>query len=201
MPAELTAVLGALESAPAAQIGLIILATFVLEDLAIIACGLLVALEQMAFGTALTGLLIGIIVGDAGLYAAGHYLGPRLIVRGLIKRASLRRAKRALGRHWPIGIIGSRWLPGARLPTYLAAGILRLNLWGFLALVAAASLVWTTGLLWLLAATGEQVLERIGLVQGLLAVTAVGLFVALVLPRVLAEARRAPAGKVPGPER
>jgi hypothetical protein len=56
----------------------------------------------------------------------------------------------------------SRFVPGMRLPTYLAAGALRAPLHRFVLTAVAASLVWTTLLLFLAVELGEAVLPWLG---------------------------------------
>src|SRR5258706_15757857 len=84
-------------------------------------------------------------MGDAGLYALARYAG-----RGWFERSSLRRftKKVAESERWfaergTLILIFSRVLPGARLPTYLAAGFLRVPLPRFLLITGVASCVWT----------------------------------------------------------
>ena len=59
-------------------------------------------------------------------------------------------------------LISSRVLPGARLPTYLAAGFLRLPFDRFLLVTGAAALVWTLAILLLTRLVGTQFLAWLG---------------------------------------
>ena len=103
-------------------------------------------------------------MGDAGLYALARYAG-----RGWFERSSLRRftAKVAESERWiaergtPILII-SRLVPGARLPTYLAAGFLRVPLPRFLPITGAASCAWTVAVLLLAQTFGERLTNWLG---------------------------------------
>ena len=105
------------------------LATFVLEDVAAVGAGLLLASGGISWPASFIACFLGIWMGDAGLYALARYAG-----RGWFERSSLGRftAKVAESERWfaergtPI-LIFSRLVPGARLPTYLAAGILSLD--------------------------------------------------------------------------
>src|SRR6266571_4909315 len=135
------------------------LATFVLEDVAAVGAGLLLATGGISWPAAFVACFLGIWMGDAGLYALARYAG-----RGWFERSSLRRvaAKVAESERWfaergaPI-LIFSRLVPGARLPTYLAAGFLRVPLPRFLLITGAASFVWTLAILALVQKFGEQV--------------------------------------------
>ena len=110
------------------------LATFVLEDVAAVGAGLLLATGGISWPAAFAACFLGIWMGDAGLYALARYAG-----RGWFERSSLRRfaAKVAESERWfaergTLILILSRLVPGARLPTYLAAGFLRVELPRFL---------------------------------------------------------------------
>jgi len=134
------------------------LATFVLEDVAAVGAGLLLAAGQISWPAAFTACFLGIWLGDAGLYALARFAG-----RGWFERSSLRKfsAKVARSEKWfanrgaPI-LIFSRLVPGARLPTYLAAGFLRVPAPRFLLITGMAAFVWTFAILILAEAFGAQ---------------------------------------------
>src|SRR5881394_1770690 len=62
------------------------LATFVLEDVAAVAAGLLLAGGGISFPAAFSACFLGIWIGDAGLYGFARYAG-----RGWFERSSFRR--------------------------------------------------------------------------------------------------------------
>src|SRR5262249_13654398 len=127
------------------------LATFVLEDVAAVGAGLLLATGGIGWPAAFAAGFLGILVGDAGPYAVARYGGRAWFERSSLHRFAAKVTKSELWfakRGTPI-LIFSRMLPGARLPTYLAAGFLRLPLPQFLFVTGAASLGWTLAVLWL----------------------------------------------------
>ena len=140
------------------------LATFVLEDVAAVGAGLLLATGGISWPAAFAACFLGIWMGDAGLYALARYSG-----RGWFERSSLRRftAKVAESGRWfaergtPI-LIFSRLVPGARLPTYLAAGFLRVPMPRFLLITGVASCVWTVAILFLAQTFGERLTNWLG---------------------------------------
>src|SRR5437899_5461791 len=140
------------------------LATFVLEDVAAVGAGLLLATGGISWPSAFAACFLGIWMGDAGLYALARYAG-----RGWFERSLLRRfaAKVAESEHWfaergtPI-LVFSRLFPGARLPTYLAAGFLRVPLPRFLLITGVASCVWTVAILFLAQTFGERLANWLG---------------------------------------
>ena len=119
------------------------LATFVLEDAAAVGAGLLLAGGSISWPAAFTACFLGIWLGDAGLYALARFAG-----RGWFERSALRKFAPQVARSekWfaergtPI-LIFSRCVPGARLPTYLAAGFLRVPAARFLLVTGMAAFV------------------------------------------------------------
>src|SRR5271168_4754998 len=134
------------------------LATFVLEDVAAIGAGLLLATGAISWPAALTACFLGIWLGDAGLYALARFGGRKWFERSSLRRFS---AKVARSEKWfaergtPI-LIFSRLVPGARLPTYLAAGFLRVPASRFLLVTGVAASVWTFGILFLAQTFGAR---------------------------------------------
>ena len=133
-------------------------ATFVLEDVAAVGAGLLLATGQISWPAAFMACFLGIWMGDAGLYALARYAG-----RGWFERSSMRRfstkvaeSERWFARRGNSILVFSRLVPGARLPTYLAAGFLRVPLPRFLFVTGVASCVWTLAILLLVQKFGEQ---------------------------------------------
>ncbi|MEO1231447.1 MAG: VTT domain-containing protein [Myxococcota bacterium] len=149
------------------------LGTFVLEDAATVSGGLLVAAGEVRGLTAFVALVIGIVVGDVGLYMLGKIFGARAArwLRIDVERWS--QAQTWLKARLPWAVIGSRFVPGARLPTYLAAGGLDVGVVRFAKWAIGASVAWTSlllGLTWLL---GERLLPLLGPGKGIIAVVVV----------------------------
>ncbi len=140
----------------------IILATFILEDPTTIGAGLLVAEDHMAFATAFVALTVGISLGDFGLYWLGRLAGPRVVRWGLVSPGRLERAHQWFRRNLVGAVILSRFVPGMRTPTYIAAGIARASARRFAVIAVAASLVWTYLLLHLTVALGDAVMPMLG---------------------------------------
>src|SRR5271170_6301837 len=154
------------------------LATFVLEDVAAVGAGLLLAAGQISWPLAFISCFLGIWLGDAGLYALARFGGRKWFERSSLKKFA---TKVARSEKWfnergtPI-LIFSRCIPGARLPTYLAAGFLRLPLPRFLFVTGAAAFVWTLVILWLAQTVGAQLVHWLNAYkQGGLLLIGVGL--------------------------
>lgn len=143
---------------------LIALTTLITEDLACIGAGLMVAHGTVEFLPAAAACCVGIFVGDMGLYLLGRYLG-----RPAVKRAPLRwvftEEDLVSGeewfrrRGWPVLVI-SRFVPGTRLATYVAAGVLHGHAGRFAGYVLLAGLVWSPLLVWFAARLGGPALEH-----------------------------------------
>src|SRR5262245_44699112 len=96
------------------------LATFVSEDLTCITAGKLIRDGRITWQTGLLGCFVGIVVGDLGLWLLGR-LGGAVLLRSSTKLAEM---GRWLDEHLPCAVLASRFLPGTRLPMYVAAGAL-----------------------------------------------------------------------------
>jgi membrane protein DedA with SNARE-associated domain len=135
------------------------LATFILEDAAAVGAGLLLATGAISWPAAFTACFLGIWTGDAGLYAMARFGGRRWFESSSLKRFSgkVAESERWFARQGTAVLIFSRLVPGARLPTYLAAGFLRVPLPRFLCITGAASFVWTLTVLWLTQTLGVRI--------------------------------------------
>lgn len=133
--------------------------TFVLEDAAAVGAGLLLATGQMTWPAAFTACFLGIWMGDAGLYALARFAGRAWFEKSPWRRYSARvdRSEKWFKERGTAILIFSRIVPGARLPTYLASGFLRVRLSCFLFITGTAALVWTFTILFLAQTFGAQV--------------------------------------------
>ncbi len=144
---------------------LIILATFVTEDGTVIAVGLAIAHHQIDWGVGFIACLIGIAAGDGGLWLIGRVFGRRALrmpfLRGWLPESSLERWGRWFDRHTIQAVFLARVIPGTRLPTYLAAGLLSRRAQGFLFWAAIAAFVWTPLILLTVVLVGPGVFEAV----------------------------------------
>jgi len=165
-------------------------ATLISEDLASIAAGLLAAEGRLPLWAAIVACAGGIFAGDLLLFLAGRTLGrPALRVPPLSWWLDERAVETASGwfrRRGAATIFVTRFLPGARLPIYFAAGVLHTGLWRFAGYFALAVAVWTPLLVGLAAAFGAGVLQLLGRARlGLAALVAVAVVIALLVRGVL----------------
>jgi membrane protein DedA with SNARE-associated domain len=146
------------------------LATFGSEDLTCIAVGLMIGAGQLDTLVGLGGCFLGIFVGDLGLWLIGFFAGLGLLQLSLVRRVvptqRHEELRRWLDRRGSVALLAARFLPGTRLPLYLASGLFgqsfrRFALWTFL-----AALLWTPALVILVALLGERVVEPAKLLPG-----------------------------------
>lgn len=124
----------------------IIVATFVSEDLTCVAAGLAAATGRISAFDAIGAAGLGIWLGDLGLYVAGKWIGKPALRRApfkwFIHDEDVQHSADWFARRGSIVILLGRFVPGTRLPTYFAAGLLEIGFWrfSFWALIAVA--VW-----------------------------------------------------------
>jgi pimeloyl-ACP methyl ester carboxylesterase/membrane protein DedA with SNARE-associated domain len=132
---------------PWAQIGVLVAATFASEDLTCISAGLLAREGRIDFFVAILGCILGIFFGDVGLWLLGRGIGRRILrwrwVAKRIPPASVIRFGASFDRHVGKAVMASRFLPGARLPMYVGAGIVSKRPVAFMAWLFVASWLWT----------------------------------------------------------
>jgi membrane protein DedA with SNARE-associated domain len=119
--------------------------TFLLEDVAAVGAGLLLASHHISWPSAFVACFLGIWLGDVGLYAIARQGGRRWFDRSRFSRhaAKVDRSEQWFSQRGTAILIFSRLVPGARLPTYLAAGFLRVPLPRFLLVTGVAAFAWT----------------------------------------------------------
>jgi len=123
------------------------LSTLISEDGASIGAGVLAAEGAIPLFWAVCACAIGVWVGDLGLWLAGRWLGRGLLrhrwVVRFVDADTVSTIGATLDERLGATVLISRFVPGTRLPTYIAAGVssrrpLAFALWSLLAV-----LLWT----------------------------------------------------------
>lgn len=127
--------------------------TFVLEDVAVLGAALLVVNSMVSLPWAAGGSFAGIWFGDLGLYFLALQFGRPVLQKPWFRRFAgmnidLGKSEGWFQSHGTLAILISRMIPGTRLPTYLAAGLLKVPAGRFVAVTAGACMVWVAGLFW-----------------------------------------------------
>jgi|CXWL01.1.fsa_nt_gi membrane protein DedA with SNARE-associated domain len=153
------------------------LATFVSEDGACLAAGVLAGQGRISLALAVSACVLGIFVGDMLLYWIGRIFGSRVVqtrfFRRYVSNESISQATAWLEKRGASAVFLSRFLPGVRLPTYLAAGFLRANFGKFALYFLIASIIWTPILV------GSAAYASLSLIPGGLIVEIVLMFIAV----------------------
>ncbi len=145
------------------QVMLILMAaTLISEDLACVSAGLLSATEQLPLGLGILACGVGIWSGDLLLYAIGRGVRDGLLRGDWLSRwitaETLASGEKLITEKGTRFLVASRFLPGSRLPGYLAAGALRYPFRKFMLIMALAVAAWTPLLCFLSLSLGMSVL-------------------------------------------
>jgi membrane protein DedA with SNARE-associated domain len=143
----------------------IVLGTFASEDATCIAVGLLVQRGRIGLTTGIIACVVGIYLGDLGLWVLGRMFGGAALrwpwAARRLSTGRVQEARAWLDRHAAGAIVGSRFLPGTRFALYVVAGILRLPAAVFALWSLIAALLWTPTVVLLTAALGDAFVARV----------------------------------------
>ena len=152
------------------QIFLIIIATFILEDPTCVAVGLLVRSGVVEPVLGIGSAMVGIFLGDLGLYAIGHFGGSAIRSRSWFQRRfssnRLQRMQSWFNAHGWTAIVASRFMPGTRVPLYIAIGLSRGSVLRFMTWTAIAVVIWVPLLVIGTALLGGTILGPIEAILG-----------------------------------
>ncbi|MCD8204237.1 MAG: alpha/beta fold hydrolase, partial [Coprobacillus sp.] len=140
--------------------------TFVAEDPTCLATGLLVAQGLVDFFPATLACLLGIFIGDLSLYMIGRCLGRPILrkppLKWFVSEQQIDEMSERFSKN-PRGlaiIVSSRFIPGSRVPTFIAAGIMKLNWHKLFILFFVAAALWTPPLILIAEKVGAGVIEQ-----------------------------------------
>jgi membrane protein DedA with SNARE-associated domain len=129
------------------SIAVLVGATFVSEDLACLTAGQLAARNLISWTTAVGGCFAGIFIGDMGLWLIGRSLGGSALRIGWVSRrlpaGRIERLGDWFDRNALWAVMAARFVPGTRLPVYVAAGAVGRHSGRFIVAALIAALVWT----------------------------------------------------------
>jgi membrane protein DedA with SNARE-associated domain len=167
---EITAWVEGIASSPLSTLALLaFIAAFTLisEDLACIGAGLLAARGIISTPEAVLAAAVGIYLGDLLLYLSGYLLGAAALqkapLRWLISEQRVKQSRALFERRGMALIFASRFIPGTRTATFIAAGIVRAKFTRLALVFAAAVMLWTPLLVVSAQLIGEQIIDYVDL--------------------------------------
>ncbi|MDX1637771.1 MAG: alpha/beta fold hydrolase [Balneolaceae bacterium] len=178
----------------------IIVSSFVSEDLACIGAGLLAARGIIGFMPGVTASFLGIIIGDFAVFLMGRWIGKPAVrkapIKWFVSEKDLEQSAEWFKVRGPMIIIASRFVPGSRFPTYFSAGMIGMSFWMFSLYFVAAGIVWTPLLVGLAMLVGTEMLRYFQVYQAYallvipLMILVLYLFTKFILPAVTWRGRR-----------
>src|SRR6266446_3459004 len=171
----------------------IVLLSFISEDAATISSALSLFGGPINWQLGFAACFAGIWLGDLGLYSLARCFGKPVLKSHWIARfadaEAIERCQTRFNDHASLTLLASRFVPGTRLPTYLAAGLLSMPVARFAIVTAFAALLWIGGIFAITKLLGSQALIWLSFVQSkiaAIALTAVVLGTAVVVLKRLA---------------
>jgi membrane protein DedA with SNARE-associated domain len=179
----------------------IILLSFVSEDAATISSALSIFGGPISWPLGFAACFAGTWLGDLGLYSLARCLGKPILQSRWVARyadpVAIERCQKKFNERGSLALFASRFVPGTRLPTYLAAGLLSMPVARFAIVTAVAALLWIGGIFAITKLLGSQTLIGFSFLQGKIAgIVLMTLFLAGILVIVKKLGRAAVAGGV-----
>ena len=140
----------------------IVVATFILEDAATVAAAMLASDGVLPISLALMALIVGIVLGDVGLYGLGRLSTKSAWVRRLLERRKTIDIRNFMAQRLVPMVFAARFIPGTRFPSYTASGLLGLPFWRFASAAFVAVLLQTSLLFALVTYFGIHFREQLG---------------------------------------
>jgi membrane protein DedA with SNARE-associated domain len=156
----------------------IIVATFVLEDGASVAVGVLAADGAVGVLVGLISLWAGIVLGDFWLYGMGRLAITHPRIRRWVEHHRVQAVKRWVDDRLFGVVTSARFLPGMRLPTYLACGFFSLSFKRFAEAVVVGTVIWVPLLFGAAYLFGYYTLDWLGIWRWPIALGAVAALIA-----------------------
>lgn len=144
------------------QFCVIVVGTFILEDATTVICAIAVADNKLSAPVTLSALYVGIALGDVGLYGLGRLAAQHPWARRFVMLDRVSAVKAWMDNRLVSAVISTRFVPGARLPTYTACGFLGVSFRRFAIAVVAGTLVWTSLLFTTAVSLGGIVMTQLG---------------------------------------
>jgi len=136
--------------------------TFLQEDVAIVAGGLLVVRHELPLIMVAISLFAGVILGDILIYGLGAAARKIPWIYRKLVNPRVERAKLGLEKNLISTILLVRFLPSILFPTFLACGLMGVSFYRFFITTAISGAIWTSILLTLVIKLGDIVFPTYG---------------------------------------
>ena len=173
----------------------IVLLSFISEDAATISSALSLFGGPITWPLGFAACFAGIWLGDLGLYSLARCFGKPILKSRWIARfadaEAIEWCQRKFNERGSMALLASRFVPGTRVPTYLAAGLLSMPVARFATVTAIGALLWIGGIFAIAKLLGSQTLIGLYFVHGKIAAiifTTLFLAAALVISKKLIRA-------------
>ena len=151
----------------------IVLLSLISEDAATISSALSLFGGPITWPLGFVACFAGIWLGDLGLYSLARCFGKPILKTRWIARfadaAAIARCQIRFNNHASLALLASRFVPGTRLPTYLAAGLLSMPVTQFAAVTGFGALIWIGDIFIIAKLLGSQALTWVSFFQGKIA--------------------------------
>jgi membrane protein DedA with SNARE-associated domain len=146
---------------PAVQVLAIIGGTLISEDLTCISVGTLIQHHKVPWLRGVAACFLGIYIGDLTFFFLGRFAGSRLLKLRFFSRALGEERLKKFGewfdrKPWA-AIMACRFLPGIRVPLYLAVGALSHRTKAFFWWTCFFAFVWTPALIGVVVLLGDAI--------------------------------------------
>lgn len=189
-PSTLDSILSNFAGNPFLLFMALLVLTFIFEDAVVVATGLLAGKMLIDPSITLLALVIGTLAGDIGLHAAGRWLANWRYVQKL-RTPAVERLEGRLQRHGLWAVAMARFVPGTRLPVFLASGLFRVPSGPTTLVITGTTILWTPFLFLVSYGAADNL---IGKVNPAMIAGGVALVIALIAaPRLIAARKAKPA--------
>jgi membrane protein DedA with SNARE-associated domain len=147
---------------PWLQFVVVVVGTFILEDATTVFAALAVSDQRLSLVITLAALYFGVAVGDMGLFGLGQLAAGHPWARRYVVLDKVQAVRRWLEGRLVSAVIATRFLPGARLPTYTACGFLGVSFRRFAIAVVVGTMLWTTLLFAVSLSLGGLIMTQLG---------------------------------------
>ena len=147
----------------------IVLLSFISEDAAALSSALLVLGGPVTWPVGFLSCFLGIWAGDLGIYSAARWGGRPLLrsrwARRRLDLAAVDRFEEQFSRRANATLFVSRFLPGTRVLTYVAAGLFATPLFSFAVVTGGAVFIWVAAIFGLTKLLGAAALAPFSTTQ------------------------------------